>query len=356
MIILLCKLLILITMHTGIISFANRIVYNIKTNDMKDMILEQLYSLYGIKIIQKQYYKLDENNISHIKGDNHLCNLRSNGNPYYMFMTLYNDVPIIYFIDKKVHPGYQKPRILLVRGLFKENLYKNTLMDGEMVRCHDNSWEFLFNDLIVYEGNHLKNIVLPKRLEMLYNLLNTQYTPDSTIDVCQYKIKTYYKPCYESIKKLIELSKNLNYTSRGIYIWPFDLKYKSKLYNFDEDKIINVVRKVKDETKFQMLEDQDTSKEVKEEVKEDINISTSNIMIDNDDEKILWISKTDYPDVYNLQISDNISSEKVGIALIPNLATSKMIRNAFKNKNAAAILMTKCKFDKKFNKWYPIEI
>lgn len=339
-------------MHTGIISFANRIVYNIKTNDMKDVILEQLYSLYGIKIIQKQYHKLDDNNIKHIKSDNHLCCLRSNGNPYYMFMTTYNDIPIIYFIDKKIHPGYQKPRILLVRGLFDEELYKNTLMDGEMVKCNDNTWSFIFNDIIVYKGKHLVDIILPKRLEIIYELLDKEYVPDDTIDVCSYKVKNYFVPCYESIEELITISKKLNYTCRGIYMWSYHLRYKSKLYNFDEDKIVNVFRKVKDETKFQTFENIEPNVEQLEE-----KTTSSNIEINDTDEKILWISKTDYPDVYNLYNTDNASSsEKIGIALIPNMVTSKMVRNAFKNKNAATVLMTKCKYDTKFNKWFPIEI
>jgi hypothetical protein len=38
-------------MHTGINSFADRIVHNIKTNETKDLVLEQLYTLYNIKII-----------------------------------------------------------------------------------------------------------------------------------------------------------------------------------------------------------------------------------------------------------------------------------------------------------------
>ena len=41
------------------ISFADRIVQNIKMNESKDIILKQLYSLYNIQIIQKQYkYKI----------------------------------------------------------------------------------------------------------------------------------------------------------------------------------------------------------------------------------------------------------------------------------------------------------
>jgi hypothetical protein len=50
-------------MHTGIISFCDRVAYNIKSNDIKDNILNYIYTLYNIRIIQKHYHKLDENNI-----------------------------------------------------------------------------------------------------------------------------------------------------------------------------------------------------------------------------------------------------------------------------------------------------
>jgi hypothetical protein len=73
-------------------------------------------------------------------------------------------------------------------------------------------------------------------------------------------------------------------------------------------------------------------------------------------EMVLWISQTDYPDVYNLYASDSTVSTKYGIALIPNLVTSKMLRLAFKNKNAATMIRTGCSFNAKFNKWCPVEI
>lgn len=342
-------------MHTGIISFADRIVHNIKTNDMKDLILDQLQSLYGIKIIQKQYHKLDENNIKYVISNPHMCNLRSNGNPYYMFFTLHNDIPIIYFIDKKVHPGYQKPRILLVRGMFDENLYQNTLIDGEMVKCMNGKWVFLFNDVLVYEGNYLVKTNLKDRLKIMYNLLDRQYTPDSVIDVCEYKVKVYYELCQESITALIEMSKKLNYTCRGIYMWSSDLKYKNKLYNFNEENIVSVVRKVKDETEFQMKKNDESINPI-------IHVSQHSQPIiitrsDNESDRTLWISQTDNPDVYNLYDSENtLISQKIGVALVPNLLTSKMLRIAFKNKNAATMLKVSCVYNDTFNKWYPVEI
>ena len=343
-------------MHTGIISFADRIVQNIKTNDIKDSILKQLYSLYGIKIIQKQYHKLDENNIKQVIKNPHMCNLRSNGNPYLMFFTKYNDIPIIYFVDKKIHPGYQKPRILLVRGMFDKKLFLNTVIDGEMVKCNDGKWIFLFNDIIAYEGEHLVKLLLPDRLKILYNLLDNQYTPDNVIDVCKYMIKTYYYPLKESIADMINISNELNYTCRGIYFWSSELRHKNKLYNFNEENIKNVVRKVKDETEFQMKDVEDNKISTIEK-----NIITSQSILpltySDEEEKNLWMSQTDYPDVYNIHDGENVlTSNKIGTSLIPNLSISKMIRLGFKNTNVAKIIHVRCRYNNKYNKWYPIEI
>jgi len=57
-------------MQTGIISFGDRVVWNIKCNSTKDYILNEIYNLYGIRIIQKHYFKIDENNIKHFKKAN----------------------------------------------------------------------------------------------------------------------------------------------------------------------------------------------------------------------------------------------------------------------------------------------
>ena len=347
-------------MHTGIISFSNRIAYNIKCNEIKDIILDNIFSLYGIRIIQKHYFKLDDNNVKYINKIPHLTCLRTNGNPYYMFLTTKNDIPIIYFIDKKIHTGYEKPRIILSRGLFDQSLFKNTLIDGEMVRCEDGKWTFIINDIIGYEGNKLENKTLPERLKIAYTILNDKYTPDEIIDVCNFKIKNYYYPSKNSLDELIELSKKLNYTCRGIYFWSYNLKHKPKLYNFNEDIIVSVQRKSKDVTEFKMTNEQ-TLQQTYTSI-----ISTSNIQQEKpkevtttdvkEEHKILWVTKTDDADVYYLYDNPNIiTSNKIGIALILTLQDSKKMRMVFKEKNASFSLRYKCIFNTKFNKYQPIE-
>ena len=332
----------------GIISFSDRVAFNIKSNDHKDIILDQLNTLYNIKILQRHHHNLDNNNVNFILS-NHLMNLRSNGNRYYLYFTLYNNIETIYYIDKKIHPGYQRPRIIFGRGLFDKKLFKNTLLDGEMVKCKDNKWTFLINDIICYEGNYLNKKMLPDRLKIIYNILENQYTPDKTIDVCTYKVKCYFNMYKESIENIMELSSNLNYTCRGIYIWPYDIKYKPKLYNFDESSVINVVRKTKDITEFKSI---DIVKEssIIEIAKESSIIEIAKDL--NNEEKILYIVKTNEPDIYNVYDNEDVLNKpSIGIALVQTLSDSKLLRNSFRDKNAITNIKFVCVFVEKFKKW-----
>lgn len=340
----------------GIISFSDRVAFNIKSNDHKDVILDQMKTLYNIKILQRHHHNLDNNNVNFILS-NHLMNLRSNGNRYYLYFTLYNNIETMYFIDKKIHPGYQRPRIIFGRGLFDKKLFKNTLLDGEMVKCKDNSWTFLINDIICYEGAYLNRKMLPDRLKIIYNMLETQYTPDETIDVCNYKVKSYFNMYKESIENIMELSSNLNYTCRGIYIWPYDIKYKPKLYNFDESSVINVVRKTKDITEFKSMEPVVATSPVGpvgsaatiENIKDTKDITQVEI---NNEERILYIVKTNEPDIYNVYDNEDVLNKpSIGIALVQTLSDSKLLRNSFRDKNAITNIKFVCVFVDKFKKW-----
>ena len=354
-------------MQTGIISFGDRVAWNIKCNSTKDMILNEIYDLYGIRIIQKHYFKLDQSNIIHLSKVPHLISLRTNGNRYYIYFTKYNDVEIIYFIDMKIHTGYEKPRIILARGLFKKSLFTNTLLEGEMVKTNENKWIFIINDIIAYEGKKLDNLILPERLKIIYNLLNEKYTPDKVCDVCEYKVKSYYYLSKTSLNKLIEQSKSLNYTSRGLYFYSYYLKHKPKLYNFDEKVIVSVQKKLKDITEFKEtiplkpLESQLSSSIITSNFIITSNIPQMKPKNDSIEEKkeeykYLWVAKTDDADIYNLYDNFNIlTSNKIGIALVPTLRESINFRNHFKDKNLTYTIRYKCKFNEKFNKYHPLE-
>ena len=371
-------------MQTGIISFGDRVAWNIKCNNTKDIILNELFDKFNIRIIQKHYYNIDDNNIKYLTNLPHLISLRSNGNRYYIYFTLYNDIPIIYFIDMKIHTGYEKPRIILSRGLFDKSLFKNTLIDGEMIKTNENKWVFIINDIIAYEGAKLENMILPNRLKIIYNLLDTKYTPDKICDVCEYKVKNYYYLSKKSLNELLEYSKLLNYSSRGIYFSSFYLKHKPKLLNFNDSIIVSVHKKIKDNINFKENSNNENKEKylLSNSIISNSNVSNNNhnnknntiisnngidnnIIISNisnnnsnsNEMKELWISKTDDPDIYNIYDNHNIlTSNKLGIAFINSIHESIKMRDIFKEKSTTITIKFKCIYNNKFKKYQPIEI
>lgn len=372
-------------MHTGIISFCDRVRYNIKSSETKDSILNIVERQYNIRILQRHWFRLDETTSIQLHKSPHWACLRSNGNPYYMFLTKFDDVNIVFFIDKKVQPGYEKPRIILGRGLFADELFNDTILDGEMVRrtttelpdslTGEPGWIFLVNDVIAYCGKSLTDVPLPKRIENAYDLFHNKYKPDPFFDVCTFSIKKYTAPTKDAVDGLIELSKTLPYTNRGIYLWSHNSRIKPKLYNFDDGLIKSVHRKVKDCPDFRDRND------IKPEAptpapplpqSETLTLTptptpippqsekTTPMIIPvatkeelTEKEKILWLRKTENPDIYDIYTTQQCS-EKLGIAYVQTLLMSKRLRAVFKDQTVAISIPYVCSFSVQFEKWTPL--
>jgi hypothetical protein len=323
-------------MHLGVISFCNRVAHNIKSNDIKTEILNEIEQKYNIKIIQKHFFRLTDDSVNHITATPHVVTIRSNGNPYYMYFTKYENKEIIYFIDKKIHPTYQLPRIIINKGLFDENLFNGTLIDGEMVCTYDKNWLFLINDMIAYKGEYMSKYQLPERINLLNNMIENEYTADNPIDMCSYVIKPYYNLCCDTLDKIHTF--NYNFSIRGIYFWAYNLKYKPKLINIDDNVIQNVSIKTKDNPDFILKIDKNKNNPIQK------NITTDN----TNDYCIKTFIKTDLPDVYKIK-------EDSKLAYVKSIDISHMLRTQFINQSSNFTKQFKCYLDSKFDKWVPIE-
>jgi hypothetical protein len=370
-------------MYVGIISFCNRIATNIKSVNVKDEILKDLEN-FNIKIIQKHYHNIRENtidvNLKHILGTPHLMCMRTNGNPYFLYFTRYDEIDIVYFIDKKIHPTYQRPRIILARGFFDTSIFDGTLIDGEMVKVGTSDWKFIMNDIIAYKGEHLHSKNLIQRLTILYNMLETEYYPDEHVDVCSFEIKKYWHCTSENLKKINSIASTMEYSIRGIYFWAFNLKFKPKLINFDNSVLTNVYIKTKTNPEFISTTPPHPTTENTNDIGSENNKSTTLIPhpppIPHPSQQssiIKWIQKTDMPDVFNvydkkvdiLNINDDISklqtlktinnnSHIFSIAYIKDIKTSHMMQRVFQNLNSKTLIKFECIFNSFKNKYEPI--
>lgn len=367
-------------MNVSEISFCGHVGFNIKSDDAKKNILNKLENTYGVKIVAKHFDKFSEDNaeklMNNINTNLHLICSRTNGNPYFLYLVKINFTNYCIFIDKKIQQGYYYPRMIIAHVFLDDQMFnKDILFDGEMIKLNNNKWVYMINDILVYDNTYLNNMNLSKRMNLCNELLEKYYIPTDT-DIFKMIVKKYFK--YNEFDYLVNtFIPSRKYTCRGIYFRPLYLKFKDILVNFDDSLVCKVDRiKYKDVKNFLTLKDQadlpiKTQGNVQMHVKgnvqlrriekqeppkiqhlvlEDQETPISNNKIEEIEEiKEFQMKKTSNPDVYEIS-NTNYS----GIAYIPNLKTSKMLRSLFQNVNLVTKINVKCKWSETFNKWYPI--
>ena len=98
--------------------------------------------------------------------------------------------------------------MIISRFNFPDELFNNTLIEGEMIKNNNNKSIFLINDIYIHKGISLNNKYLMKRLDILKHIFNN-YQNDID-DVCLFEINKYFT--YDKFNYLINDYKNsLNY-------------------------------------------------------------------------------------------------------------------------------------------------
>ena len=203
-------------MNVAPISFCDKIAFNVRNEQYKTNLLEQVFQQFNIivtdnncHIYNKQYSKIIQHN-------NYLLSTNTTGNRYFLYFTkdeLQNN--LCFFIDKKICKGYKYPRIIYTKFRFSDKVFNGTLLYGELIKDYQQNWLFLINDIYSYCGTKLNTMNKITRIKKMYSLLNDNYTRDSIIDVCNFQIKRYFE--YKQINYLLkEFIPNLKYNINGL--------------------------------------------------------------------------------------------------------------------------------------------
>jgi hypothetical protein len=350
-------------MIIGEISFCDQIAFNIKSDETKQYILNKLSSQYNLKIITKHFEKYQDSMLSYISQKPHMLCVRSNGNPYFLYLTRLNFVNYCIFIDKKIQQGYSFPRMIMSHFKFDDTLFDDTVIDGEMTKTTSGKWTFLIHDMVVHRHEHLNNMNFVKRINLLYQMLQHAYTPDFN-DICLFKVKKFFQYT-EAISILESHIHDVDYSCRGIYFKPLFLKFKDILMNFDDNLIKKVERqKFKHVKCFMLREDEQLLKNNGNEdassvssndsaMHQDASCSSSATRDARDARNVVIYNtkKTNMPDVYEI-LDDN--HKIFAVACVPSLAISKFMREIFINKNIVDTVPITYEFSKNFNKWMPV--
>lgn len=316
-------------MQTQYISFCGKLGLNIKKNETKQSILDNLDE---IKIIDIHHEKFNnDRHVHRLQKVPHLVGIKSNGNPYYMFLTRLNLVNTVIMIDKKVQMGYSLPRMIIVWVNFSDDsLFDNTLLEGEMICDKNNDWLFLISDLRMLRNNSTNQMDFCNRMNCIHDIFEKFFQP-SFQDLFAVQIKKYVHTT-EIMQFHDEFIPSLPYTCRGLYLKPLYAKFKDILINFDDSLITNTKREsFKNTSHFLTSTDQVNAKPaVERAVKIECSVELESAMFEKGASKNvqnLHVQKTTSPDVYMLY--DIKTKKEIGKACVDTLSTSKMLTAHF---------------------------
>ena len=176
-------------MEVSEIKFCSGTGYNLKNDREKSDILKQLFNKYNISTNDSNFRYFSDRHLTNLAKYEHLITTLTQGTEYLLYLTFINNEPYSLFIDKKTTSGHKFPKIIVTNFRFAEDLYKDTIFDGELVRDYNGKWQFLINDLLVYKGKNQSNKYLFDKIKLIYKIFNESYINDDNIQLCSLKIK-----------------------------------------------------------------------------------------------------------------------------------------------------------------------
>ena len=321
--------------QTSKISFCGKQACNVVEDGFKGEILDTLQKNYYVSIKDKNFYILNQKNIKYIEKNPHILSVKSSGSLYYLFLTKINGNNFCFFIDKKIKDGHNYPRIISINYRFDDELFDNTLFDGELLRDKDENWLYIINNLVIHKGTLMKDKHINQKLNIVYNILTNHYQKDTHLEICPLYVKRLFSN-HEFDYMINTYIPSLNFNCRGIYFEGIR-NLNNHLYLFPRNQ------------KFTKVE--------KKEVIQKVIIKKSNSpKVDLGDRKYIrfMVRKIDVTkDIYNIYCLNNDEIYKYGGAHVQNMRTSKYLRKCFQNE--VDNITMNCEYNPNMEKWKPIE-
>jgi len=332
----------------------------------KSNVIDFLYS--KIDLSKYRYNILNHlDKLKFLQENIHFVSPNYNGFNYLIIFMKLNNENVCVAIDRKklsYHKNQLDMNVLQILKLdmkTNDTLYNGTIFDGKLVNNNNNNnnnkYIFLIQDCFYMMGNKLLNMNMKDKMTHLNSVINNNFKDNYSKNIT-FKINKLYN--YDDIESLVNKMDTLEYKSYGLIFFPqvsgiTTLHIEKKETNNNTKEINNNTKEINNNTK-----EINNIKQITINNRDNIEQKTYNIITnfvnflknriysyeENGKTKILTLSKTEITDVYD--IFDN--TEKLGIALIPNLRISHMCSELITDKP----IKFKCIYCNKFKKWIPL--
>ena len=338
-------------MRGASINFCDARAYNLVDESIKQSILDSLKDNYYIKISDRNFYILNKKNLRYIENKPFVLSVKSLGSLYYLYLTKIEGKNYCIYINRRLKEGHKFPLMVSALYRFDDEIYSNTLFDGELLRDNDGNWLFIINNLLLYQGEIMKNRNIIKKISKVYEILSNHYIKDEHLELCPLYVKRLF-PYHEYDFIIKQYIPSLNYKTRGLYLEGIrDLK--NYLYLFPRNQKFEIVTDRQD-VKFVP----DTKKEITLEFQEKKKYQKKETIVTNRKNMVFMARKSDQPDIYTLYCIKDGEISKYGVADSGGLKTSKKMRKFFQGENGMNRdnINVSCTYNTNLEKWTPQEM
>ena len=331
-------------MATKPIKFGNKDAKQIISNNLKNTISEKIKNITGKDITSRDYNFLNEKNMHLLKNEDYKICLNTFGQKYILLLTKINKKRETIFINRK------RGDMVMVNLNFSDNLYGDTIIDGELIKNNEDKWTYVITDIVALKGKNIKQeINLENRLEILKNIFKNQYFHDTDKEMCKIDIKEYFSYAY--LEDLCSnYIKSVPYKCSGIFFQHENCDDRAFMYIFPENRTNDKLKNI--------ATGSGTGSGIESKVEEK-NVEETVIPIDPKKHKFFnFLVKKNHslPDIYELYHTQNNNTIKYGYASVPNFEVSKKLASIFEDVDEDDKIEMKCHYLEKFDKWIPQEI
>lgn len=314
----------------------------ITDNEIKYKVIDYLYS----KLDLSNFRYIILNNIQKLKflqENEHYIVPNFRGYNYLLIMLSINNKYYCVVIERK-KLSYHKSQldmktinVIQINLKTSDAMFKGSIFDGKLI-ISNNEYIFLIHDCYYLMGNNITDMEMNQKTEYLDSILKDHFKKEEKMNFI-IKLNKLYK--YSELEKLIDSLPTLSIVTNGIIFYP----------KFSGINIIHIEKKTEKieivSNNTELIENK-TYHIIHDFV--DFLKSRNYSYEQNNKTKILWLNKTEIPDVYDIAETEN--GDKLGIALIPNLKTSHLCDNLIHERP----VKFNCIFSIKFKKWIPLNI
>ena len=189
-------------------NFGNSSGYKILSISLIKQIHKKITEKLSLNIFNFSYKHYNSTDLHEINKNNYVIRFSTKGHKYYLFMTIIDYTKYCIFINKKTR------EYVIVIYNFEESIFNDTLLDGEILKNKNKKWIFLVNDMLLYNGNNIKNMTIETRLDMVNKLFTEEYNEHISTYTCYIIPKIYLDKKY--IHSLFIEMKKFSFECNGI--------------------------------------------------------------------------------------------------------------------------------------------